>query len=200
MLKLNEVSKKYKSKFAVKNINITIEPSNIYLFIGENGSGKSTTIKLISKVIFTNEYNVFSNEYKRIVYLPDKRNYPKLLTTYDFLRYYLNVNINEINKYLIRYDLANKPIGSLSKGNIQKLGIIQIILSDGDLYLFDEPTDGLDKKSIETFIEDLKLLLLNNKTIIISTHNKALYKDLKPVIYKFESGICNERKRKPKAN
>ena len=99
MLKLNEVSKKYKSKFAVNNINNTIEPSNIYLFIGENGRGKSTTIKLISKVIFTNEYNVFSNEYKRIVYLPDKRNYPKLLTTYDFLRYYLNVNINEINKY-----------------------------------------------------------------------------------------------------
>lgn len=200
MLKLNEVSKKYKSKFAVKNINISIEPSNIYLFIGENGSGKSTTIKLISKVIFTNEYSIFSNEYKRIVYLPDKRNYPKLLTTYDFLRYYLNVNIDEIKKYLARYDLANKTIGSLSKGNIQKLGIIQIILSDGDLYLFDEPTDGLDKKSIETFIDDLKLLLMNNKTIIISTHNKALYKDLKPVIYKFESGICNERKRKPKTN
>ena len=200
MLKLNEVSKKYNSKFAVKNINLTIEPGNIYLFIGENGSGKSTTIKLISKVIFTNQYNIFENKFKRIMYLPDKRNYPILLSTFDFLKYYLNVKREIIKNYLLRYELPNKTIGSLSKGNLQKLGILQVILSEGDLYLLDEPTDGLDKKSIDLFIEDLKELLMNNKTIIISTHKKTIYSELKPVLYKFEDGICNEKKRKRKAN
>lgn len=200
MLKFNEVAKKYNSKYAVKNINLTIEPNNIYLFIGENGSGKSTTIKLISKVIFTSEYSIFENKFKKIIYLPDKRNYPKLLTTFDFLKYYLNVKTDIINDYLLKYDLPNKSIGSLSKGNIQKLGILQILLSDGDLYLLDEPTDGLDKNSINLLIEDLKKLLINNKTIIISTHKKTIYNELHPIIYKFETGTCNETKRKRKTN
>ena len=54
MLRLTEVSKRYKNHFALKNININIEKGKLYLFVGENGSGKSTTIKLISKVIFNN--------------------------------------------------------------------------------------------------------------------------------------------------
>ena len=105
-----------------------------------------------------------------------------------------------IKEYLLKYELPNKQIGALSKGNIQKLGILQVILSDGDLYLLDEPTDGLDKKSIDTFILDIKQLLINNKTIIISTHKKSIYNELKPVVYKFESGVCNEKRKKSKTN
>ena len=189
MLKFNEVAKKYNSKYAVKNINLTIEPHNLYLFIGENGSCKSTTIKLISKVIFTSEYNIFENKFKKIIYLPDKRNYPKLLTTFDFLKYYLNVKTDIINDYLLKYN-----------GNIKKIVILQIILSEGDLYIIDESNDELNKNSINLLIEDLKKLLINNKTIIISTHKKTIYNELHPIIYKFETGTCNETKRKRKVN
>lgn len=198
MLKFNDVSKKYNSKFAVKSINLTIKPNNIYLFIGENGSGKSTTIKLISKVIFTKDFNVLKNEFNKIIYLPDRRNYPKLLLVSDFLKYYLNIDNKIIEDTMRRYDLPNKLIGSLSKGNLQKLGILQIILSEGDLYLLDEPTDGLDKKSIYLLLEDLKKLLVIGKTLVISTHKKTIYSELKPIIYKFEDGICNEKKRENK--
>jgi ABC-2 type transport system ATP-binding protein len=201
MLKFSDVSKRYKNKFAVKSININIENGKVYLFVGENGSGKSTTIKLISRIIYTNEFSIFKNEYKRIMYLPDKRNYPKTLSSLDFLKYYLvNQDLKKIEEYMIKYELPNKAISSLSKGNMQKVGIIQMVLSDGDLYAFDEPTDGLDNESISLFIEDLKELVSKGKTIVISTHKKNLYSDLKPNIYKFEDGVCNEKKRKTKIN
>ena len=77
---------------------------------------------------------------------------------------------------------------------LQKLGILQTILNDGDLYLLDEPTDGLDVHSIRLFKEDIYKLLEKKKTIIISTHNKTLYKDLKPRIYTFKEGIAYEKK------
>ncbi len=125
--------------------------------------------------------------------MPDKRSYPKLLKVKTYLEYYLGKN-NSIETWLERYDLPNKTIGSLSKGMLQKLGILQTILNDGDLYLLDEPTDGLDVHSIRLFKEDIHKLLEKKKTIIISTHNKTLYKDLKPRIYTFKEGIAYEKK------
>ena len=100
----------------------------------------------------------------------------------------------------MKYELPNKNISALSKGNMQKVGIIQMVLSEGDLYLFDEPTDGLDNISVELFVDDLKKLLEKGKTIIISTHKKSVYASLKPIVYKFEAGVCNEKKRKTKAD
>ena len=107
MLKFSDVSKRYKSKFAVKSVNINIENGHLYLFTGENGSGKSTTLKLISKIIYTNEFSIFKNDYKKIMYLPDKRSYPKTLKSYDFLKYYLsNVADIVIEKYMMNVNIA----------------------------------------------------------------------------------------------
>ncbi len=190
MLKLEEVRKNYHKDRGLISANLTIENNKLYLFVGENGSGKSTTIKLISKVIFNTFHDgTIKNDFKKIIYLPDKRSYPKLLNVRTYLRYYL-LNDKKIDKYIEKYHLPNKKIGGLSKGMLQKVGIIQTILCDGDLYLFDEPTDGLDNDSVKIFKEDILKLLNDNKTIIISTHNKKIYNDLSPCIYYFKDGIC----------
>ncbi len=197
MLKLEDVSKKYRQNGGLKSVNLTIEEGNLYLFVGKNGSGKSTTIKLISKVIFNHQnQGTMKNEFKHIIYLPDKRTYPKLLKTSTFLVYYLNHSKSQekINQFLQRYQIPNQAIGTLSKGMLQKLGILQAILSDGDLYLLDEPTDGLDTNSIKLFKEDLLQLKNQKKTIVISTHNRLLFKDLQPITYLFKEGICHEKK------
>lgn len=195
MLKLEDVKKEYRGHRGITQVNITIEPGHLYLFVGENGSGKSTTIKLISRVIFKHPSNgKIINDFKRIIYLPDKRSYPKLLTVETYLNYYLGSN-KFYPEYLKRYSLPNQTIGSLSKGMIQKLGILQAILSTGDLYLLDEPTDGLDTSSIQLFKEDLKKMISEKKTIIISTHNRLIYRDLSPITYTFKEGICHEKKR-----
>ena len=197
MLKLEEIRKNYHHEQGLKNVSLTILPENMYLFVGENGSGKSTTIKLISHVIFsTAKDGKIENQFKKIIYLPDKRSYPKLLTVKTYLQYFLEkkLSASTLDFYLNRYQLPNKKIGSLSKGMLQKLGIIQTLLSDGDLYLFDEPTDGLDVESIQTFKEDLGRMLKEKKTIVVSTHNKLIYKELKPIIYHFQKGVCHEKK------
>ena len=199
MLRLEEVKKSYHHDRGLVNVNLTIEPESLYLFVGENGSGKSTTIKLISHVIFNSvKEGRIINDFKRMIYLPDKRSYPKLLMVKTYLEYYLpnKPNDKDLDFWMNRYHLPNKKIGSLSKGMQQKLGILQTILNTGDLYLFDEPTDGLDAESIQLFKEDIKDLLIQGKTIIISTHNRLLYKDLKPVVYHFKEGICNAKKQK----
>lgn len=197
MLKLNEVKKLYRKKSALNRVNLTIKKGNLYLFIGENGSGKSTTIKLIAKIIFNNKNEgLIINEFDKIVYMADKRSYPPLLKVKTFLSIYLNVkeNNSKIDEWLKKYNLENKRIIELSKGMKQKVGIIQTLLTEGDLYLFDEPIDGLDKESIEIFKADLKEMLNFGKTIVISSHNKIIFRELKPITYKFDSGYCNEKK------
>lgn len=195
MLTLTDVSKRYKNNFALKNINLKIEPGKLYLFVGENGSGKSTTIKLISKVIFNNNLGKIENEFEKIIYLPDNCSYPNLLNVKTYLSMYLakSTNLKKIEEKMEEYHLENKMIGSLSKGMLQKLGILQVIMSQADLYLFDEPLDGLDKVSIQRFKKDMKKLLEDNKTIIISTHSRMMFKDFTPTVIKFKGGIINEK-------
>ncbi len=195
MLRLTDVSKRYKNHFALKNININIEKGKLYLFVGENGSGKSTTIKLISKVIFNNSGGIIENNFEKIVYLPDKCSYPNLLNVKTYLSMYLSksTNINKIEEKMKEYHLENKMIASLSKGMLQKLGILQIILSNADLYIFDEPLNGLDKVSTQKFKSDIKKLIENEKTVIISTHSRMLFRDLTPNIIKFKGGLVNEK-------
>lgn len=196
MLQFEEVRKRYHKDQGIKNVNLTILPEHFYLFVGENGSGKSTTIKLIAQIIFhSSTEGKIENNFKKMIYLPDKRSYPKLLTVTRYLEYFLDRSIepNQLKTILSRYSIPNKKIGGLSKGMLQKVGIIQTILSDGDLYIFDEPTDGLDSESISLFKEDIKKMLDEKKTIIISTHNKQMYKELKPKIYHFKQGNCYEK-------
>jgi len=195
MLRLTDVSKRYKNHFALKNININIEKGKLYLFVGENGSGKSTTIKLISRVIFNNSGGTIENDFEKIVYLPDKCSYPNLLNVKTYLSMYLSksTNINKIEEKMKEYHLENKMIASLSKGMLQKLGILQTILSNADLYIFDEPLNGLDKVSTQKFKSDIKKLIENEKTVIISTHSRMLFRDLTPNVIKFKGGLVNEK-------
>ena len=193
MLSLNDVSKKYNKNYALKNINLEFEKGKLYLLVGENGSGKSTLIKLISKVIFSNE-GMINNSFKKVIYLPDHCNYPKLLTVKSYLSLALPNKEDDIISKMKEYHLDNKLIGSLSKGMQQKLGILQLLISDADLYLFDEPLDGLDRISVKHFKNDLNNMIQNGKTIIISTHLRNSFKELNPIIIKFKGGIVNEKK------
>ena len=175
-LKVENVSKKYKNNVVLKNFNYEFK-SGLYLFVGVNGSGKTTTLKLISNIIKPTNINYYITKLK-VAYLCEKFELGNQ-KVFSFLKSVKLFNLCSMNikEEMKKWQIPNKYIGSLSKGNKQKCGIIMMKMADCDVYLFDEPTDALDKASITLFREFIKELILLDKIVIISTHEKDYFKD-----------------------
>lgn len=191
MLKLEKISKRFKNKVIFKDVSYEFD-KGIYILMGYNGSGKSTLFKIISDIDSNYLGKVGVNN---LFYLPEKMTLPKELKTYDFLNCYMKINksYGSFIELCSKYNLENKPIKSLSKGMIQKVGIIMSLLDKYDTILYDEPLEGLDEESINLFINDIKKI--KDTTIIISLHEipKGLRLNAKKIIIK-EGSLCEELK------
>ena len=193
MIELINVSYFYGKKQALKNVNLKIEKGSFNLFIGHNGSGKSTTVKLILKMIHKEKGEVIRN-YDSYCYMPEKTILPDYITIDEFLKdlTYLSNNCN-YERYLEMFNMdKNQYISSLSKGNRQKVALIQLLMEDKDLYVLDEPTNGLDQESINILVKLLKEKNKKGKTIIVVTHYKKLFQRWKINKYEFIDGEINE--------
>lgn len=195
MLKLQEVTVKYNEKIILNDLNYQFELGKIYLLNGENGSGKSTLLKAISGAIRYSG-NIANNGI--IGYMPDKTSFPLLLSSYEYLKIIARLNnTNKILQPLIKsFNLEDKLINSLSKGNYQKISVIQLFLSNPDIYLLDEPFDGLDAECKSV----LKKLLIEKKNedklIILSIHDKKIFTSADATILEIKGGELNEKKDK----
>jgi len=171
MLKLNNITKKYKENIILDDISFDFSNPGLYILRGINGSGKSTIIKIISGIIFKSKGKIEND--LSVSYLPDKFIMPKLMKVKDYVIEITNKNIyKELIDY---YQLPlNKRIGDLSKGNLQKLGLLQLFYNDSDCYLLDEPLDGLDDFAKNLFKEKIKEKLDLNKIIIMSLHDEFI--------------------------
>ena len=94
------------------------------------------------------------------------------------------------------HKIPNKKIKELSKGNLQKIGLLQTFIKDTDCYIFDEPLDGLDDFAKKLFKEMIIKKLNDKKILIISMHNKNSLLDLKPNIFVMKGGDIFEKKKK----
>lgn len=180
MLVFKDVEKLYGKNVGLKKHSFTLQKGNLYLFVGENGSGKSTALKIISKSINAVSSGEIDNKFQEVVFLPEKFSLPSLSTVRSYLMAFcvLENNLKQVDEMMKSFNLKNKPIFSLSKGMMQKVGIIQTLLSDAELYLFDEPTDGLDIEAKEVFKREIQKLIKSNKTVVISTHQKSFFDDV----------------------
>ena len=171
MLKLNNITKKYKENIILDDISFDFSNPGLYILRGINGSGKSTIIKIISGIIFKSKGKIEND--LSVSYLPDKFIMPKLMKVKDYV---IEITNKNIYKELINYYQLplNKRIGDLSKGNLQKLGLLQLFYNDSDCYLLDEPLDGLDDFARNLFKEKIKEKLDLNKIIIISLHDEFI--------------------------
>ncbi len=193
MIEFIDVSYYYGKKQALKNVNLVIKKGSFNLFIGHNGSGKSTTIKLILNLIHKEKGKVIRN-YNSYCYMPEKTLLPDYITIGEFLNdlSYLSINC-DYEKYLELFNMdKDQLISSLSKGNRQKVALIQLLMEDKDLYVLDEPTNGLDQESINILIKLLKEKNKKGKTIIVVTHYKKLFQRWKIDKYEFIDGEVNE--------
>jgi len=184
VIEFNQVSKKYYSLTALRDLTLTIPRGEVVGLLGPNGAGKTTFIKLIAGILMPTkgEIRVTESEvgWPTIGYKSERLVFPDNLVASQYLEMIAGLcNIsrsqrdNVVLESLARVNLlaaANKQIKSLSKGMRQRLGLAQAIIGNPDLLLLDEPSSGLDPEGqdeMQSYIEELRLA---GKTIIMSTH------------------------------
>ncbi len=190
-LEVKNLTKIVKGKTILNNVSFSVPKGSITLFAGENGAGKSTTIKCILDLYYYNRgeikiLDIDSKNHlsrKNVGYIPEKENFTKdtfknFLFQYGGLRNQsltdLNAKINEYaKKFEIEYLLNSKVnIKKLSSGQKKKILIILSLLNDEELFIMDEPTDNLDPKSRYTFYKIIEEINKKRKaTFFICSHN-----------------------------
>ncbi|UCE74586.1 MAG: ABC transporter ATP-binding protein, partial [Methanomassiliicoccales archaeon] len=158
-LEITNLTKKYGNFVAVKNLSLEIEEGEIFGLLGPNGAGKSTTIRtclgLLSKtegdikILGMDSHKDAIEIRRRTGYLPGDFGLVDGIKVYTFLKYLLSLSGVKSDKKLrslaerLDLDLTRKT-HELSKGNRQKVGVVQALMADQDLIILDEPTGGLD--------------------------------------------------------
>lgn len=171
------VSLKLNNKYIVSNLSFKIPKGSITLIKGDNGIGKSVTLKLIAQLIRPTKGKIQTNG--RIAYAPDKFPNNLKIKVHTFLETIQNLNNNYDHNwkyYSKSFNLSSfekDKLNQISKGTLQKINIIQALLSNGEILIFDEPFNGLDKKTESNFISLLKKLS-KTKTIILTSHESNI--------------------------
>ena len=172
------LKKIYKNDYVIREFNYKFQ-TGLYLFIGENGSGKSTTIKMLSGLISPSNTDYYIEDISKVFLCERVELLNAKPLTFLKRNAFLNGTKKDIISLLKMWEIPNKSINKLSKGNKQKCAILMCYLANVDLYLFDEPTDALDQDSILRFEKMIKELIEKNKIVIIATHEKEYFKNIK---------------------
>ncbi|MCR8613158.1 MAG: ABC transporter ATP-binding protein [Mycoplasma sp.] len=187
MIKIENVSKKFKKFYALKNINLEIKEGEKVAILGHNGSGKSTLVDIIvgssaptdGKVIYNMKNDVSFNDVLGVQF--QSKDFPYGLKGIDILKFYLTLyNIKKNDPYLKRIlkkfamePHLKKPLKRLSGGQQQKLNILISILIKPKVLVLDEVTTALDITSRSSVIEIIKSVVKDEEdmTLILVSHS-----------------------------
>ncbi len=185
VMKMRGLTKYYGDILGIKDLDLDVYQGEVMGFLGPNGAGKTTTIRTclgyLRKTagdvkIFGMDSHKDSVEIKKKVgYLPGDFGMIPGLKVKTFLRYLLSLSgIKSEEKMRVIGNILDlefdKKIKNLSKGNRQKVGIVQAFMADQDLIILDEPTSGLDPLMQQKFYEYLREEKERGKTIFMSSH------------------------------
>ena len=187
MIEANGLSKYYGDFIAVEDLNFKIRKGEVVAFLGPNGAGKSTTMKMLTGYLapssgvakvcgmeVANNRELIAN---RIGYLPENGPLYEEMTPITLLNFFGDARsmdestkkdrIAEVIEQCALQTVLNKPIGKLSRGFRQRVGMANVLLHEPDVLIMDEPTAGLDPNQVLEVRKTIKGL---GKTILLSTH------------------------------
>lgn len=178
MLKLENITKKYGYFTALDSVSFSVKRGEIAGLIGENGAGKTTVLKLITKYLKADlgTVSLEGDGGRALSYIADEPVYYEFMTVGEHLEFVSSMYKNgvcSVKEVIERFRLEeqlNKMPHLLSKGNKQKLMIAMALLREFDLLIADEPFTGLDPKQTEALKKTIAELKARNKAVLISTH------------------------------
>ncbi len=190
MIETRDLTKKYDELYAVKSLDVKLEPGDVYGFIGPNGSGKTTTMKMLATLLnptwgeaYVGGYSIYTHpeDIRRLIgYMPDFFGVYDDMKVIEYLEFFAAAyRINGAKRRKVCED-ALELVGltykrdamatSLSRGMNQRLGLARVLLHDPQVLLLDEPASGLDPRVRIEIRQVIKQLGQMGKTIMVSSH------------------------------
>lgn len=205
MLEVKDLKKSFGSVDAVKDVGFTINKGEIMGLIGQNGSGKTTTFRMILRLLNPDQGivswmgNPFSNEFfDHVGYLPEERGLNQKMTVEHQILYFARLRGKKkaeveplIDDWLEEFEVVGgrkDKIKSLSKGNQQKIQLICTLIHEPDLIILDEPFSGLDPVNAGLLEEGIRRAKDRGASIIFSSHNMNNVEDLCDNLVMLKSG------------
>lgn len=189
IIQVKNLTKQFSKINAVNDISFTVHQGDIYGFLGQNGAGKSTTIRMLLTLIKPNSgsIKIFGKDLqhnkkeilKNIGALIEKPDVYKFLTAYQNLKIFAQLSGCKVSREMLMNQLemvglanrAHDVVKTFSQGMKQRLGIAIALVHNPDLVILDEPTNGLDPQGIADIRNLIKKLSTEfNKTVLISSH------------------------------
>ncbi len=210
-IEIVNLKKEFKSNTVFENVNLNFNSGKIYGLYGRNGSGKSVFLKILCGLYKPTEgYVLFDgkNYNKNNMYVPNLRALIEKPSFFPELSGYENLTLlariqNKVGRVEIEnalkrvnlYDEKDKKFSEYSLGMKQKLGIAQVIMENPDIFILDEPFNGIEEDSVNKIMKILVEEKKKGKLIILSTHVKDDLNKISDIIYKFDDGkIIYEKK------
>ena len=181
-IEISGVTKTFGSLVAVNNLSLTVPEGSIYGFIGPNGSGKTTTMRMAVGIFHpdSGSIRIFGEAGRSgIGYLPEERGLYRRMTVRTLLEFHGELRggrnaSSEVDAWLTRLGLqewASRSVETLSKGMSQKVQFIAAVVPAPKLVILDEPLTGLDPVSAESIRGAILELRSRGTTVVLSTHD-----------------------------
>ena len=193
-LRIHGLTKEYRTGFsrrsvmALDHLNLEIEEGEVFGFLGHNGAGKTTAIKLLMGFVYPTageawilDRSIRDVDVKQYIgFLPESPFFYEYLTAEEFLVFYgqlfgmgglvLAKKIDELLELVSMTDARHRPLRKFSKGMLQRIGIAQALINDPKLVILDEPMSGLDPIGRRDVRDIILRLKHEGKTIFFSSH------------------------------
>jgi ABC-2 type transport system ATP-binding protein len=190
---LQQVTKAFGATLAVRDLDLTVPEGVIFGLIGPNGSGKTTTMRMVLNIIYPDAGTIRVFEAERagprladVGYLPEERGLYRKMKVRELLLFFSELrtgkaDAGDVDRWLETFELSahsKATVESLSKGMSQKVQFIASVVARPRLVVMDEPFSGLDPVNFEVMKSAILSLRAGGTTVILSTHDMALAESL----------------------
>lgn len=187
--RINDLNKSFNDLHVLKDINLQVESGQIFGYLGRNGAGKSTSMRIIMDVFdgdsgsITMNGKEFNTKDYRIGYLPEERGMYSKFTVREQLLYFAQLRgaskknaVESMERWCKEFGIEkylDQNLETLSKGNQQKVQITQAFINEPDILILDEPFSGLDPVNSQIFQDALTNYISEDRIIIFSSHQMS---------------------------